>query len=115
MSDAPISPTASRDALDLKLCLRTDHDLPPLRRVLSLALCRFFQESLSFLPHETNASELIVEAQRPMGQFILTLRACGNDLKSPWRLDVRSEPPLILEHRARLMGGRSTAWGDRNE
>jgi two-component system, NarL family, sensor histidine kinase UhpB len=92
--------------LNLKLSLSMDNDLPSLGRALSLALYRFFQESLSYLLHETNASELIVKVQRPLGQFILDLRARGSEFKSPWRLDVRSEPSLILEHRARLMGGR---------
>ncbi len=92
--------------LNLKLSLRMDDDQPPLGRAVSLALYRFFQESLSYLLHETNASELIIVVQRPLGQFILTLRARGDELKTPWRLDTRSEPSLILEHRARLLGGR---------
>lgn len=92
--------------LNLKLSLRMDNDQPPLGRAVSLALYRFFQESLSYLLHETNASELIIVVQRPLGQFILTLRARGDELKTPWRLDTRSEPSLILEHRARLLGGR---------
>lgn len=92
--------------LNLKLSLRMDNDLPPLGRAVSLALYRFFQESLSYLLHETNASELIIVVQRPLGQFILTLRARGDELKTPWSLDTRSEPSLILEHRARLLGGR---------
>lgn len=43
--------------------------------------------------------------QRPLGQFILTLRARMDELGRSWRLDARSEPSLILEHRARLLGG----------
>lgn len=92
--------------LNLKLSLRMDNDLPPLGRAVSLALYRFFQESLSYLLHETHASELVIDVQRPLGQFILDLRARGVELKTPWRLDVRSEPSQILEHRARLLGGR---------
>jgi PAS domain S-box-containing protein len=92
--------------LNLKLTLRMDNDLPPLGRAVSVVLYRFFQESLSYLLHETNASELIVDVKRPLGQFILNLRAKGSELKMPWRLDTRSEPSLILEHRARLLGGR---------
>lgn len=92
--------------LNLKLSLRMDNDLPPLGRAVSLSLYRFFQESLSYLLHETNASELSIELRRPFGQFIFILRARGSELKTPWRLDTRSEPSLILEHRARLLGGR---------
>lgn len=92
--------------LNLKLSLRMDNDLPPLGRAVSLALYRFFQESLSYLLHETKASELVIDVQRPLGQFILNLRARGSEMKAPWHLDVRSEPSLILEHRARLAGGR---------
>jgi PAS domain S-box-containing protein len=92
--------------LHLKLSLRMDNDVPPLGRSISLVLYRFFQESLSYLLHETNGSELVIVVQRPLGQFILIMRARGDELKSPWRLDTGSEPSLILEHRARLMGGR---------
>lgn len=92
--------------LNLTLSLRMDNDLPPLGRAVSVVLYRFFQESLSYLLHETNASELIIDVKRPLGQFILNLRAKGGELKTPWRLDTRSEPSLILEHRARLLGGR---------
>lgn len=92
--------------LNLKLTLRMDNDNPPLGRALSLALYRFFQEALSYLLHETNASDLVMEVNRPLGQFVLTMRARGSELKAPWRLDTRSEPSLILEHRARLLGGR---------
>ncbi len=92
--------------LNLKLSLRMDNDLPPLGRAVSLALYRFFQEALSYLLHETHASELVIDVQRPLGQFILDLRARGVEPKAPWRLDVRSEPSQILEHRARLLGGR---------
>jgi PAS domain S-box-containing protein len=92
--------------LNLKLSLRMDNDLPPLGRAVSVALYRFFQESLSYLLHETHASELGIEVLRPLGQFILILRAPATDAGMPWRLDTRSEPSLILEHRARLLGGR---------
>ncbi len=92
--------------LDLKLSLRMDNDLPPLGRAVSVALYRFFQESLSYLLHETHASELGIEVLRPLGQFILILRARNSEAGTPWRLDTRSEPSLILEHRARLLGGR---------
>ena len=92
--------------LHLKLSLRMDNDLPPLGRAVSLALYRFFQESLSYLLHETNAGELAIDIGRPLGQFILTLRARGQSQTSPWHLDTRSEPSMILEHRARLLGGR---------
>jgi PAS domain S-box-containing protein len=92
--------------LNLKLSLRMDNDLPPLGRAVSVALYRFFQESLSFLLHETHTSELVIEVQRPLGQFILNLRARTGEDGTPWRLDTRSEPSMILEHRARLLGGR---------
>lgn len=92
--------------LNLTLSLRMDNDLPPLGRAVSVVLYRFFQESLSYLLHETNASELIIDVKRPLGQFILNVRARGSEMKTPWRLDTRSEPSLILEHRARLLGGR---------
>lgn len=92
--------------LNLKLALHMDHDLPPLGRAVSLGLYRFFQESLSYLLHETHASDLDIAVQRPLGQFILSLRARASEPGSPWRLDARSEPSLILEHRARLLGGR---------
>lgn len=92
--------------LNLKLSLRMDNDLPPLGRAMSVALYRFFQESLSYLLHETHASELVIDVQRPLGQFILTLRARASEAGKPWRVDTRSEPSLILEHRARLLGGR---------
>lgn len=92
--------------LNLKLSLRMDNDLPPLGRSVSVALYRFFQESLSYLLHETHASELDVAAQRPQGQFILNLRARASEAGAPWRLDTHSEPSLILEHRARLLGGQ---------
>lgn len=91
--------------LNLKLSLRMDNDLPPLGRAVSVALYRFFQESLAYLLHETRASELVIDVQRPLGQFILTLRARMDELGRSWRLDARSEPSLILEHRARLLGG----------
>ena len=90
--------------LHLKLTLNMDIDHPPLGRTLSLALYRFFQEALSYLLHETNASDLVIDVRRPLGQFILTMRARGGELKAPWRLDTRSEPSMILEHRARLLG-----------
>ena len=92
--------------LNLTLSLRMDNDLPPLGRAVSVVLYRFFQESLSYLLHETNASELIIDVKRPLGQFVLNLHAKGSELKMPWRLDTRSEPSLILEHRARLLGRR---------
>lgn len=92
--------------LNMKLTLRMDNDSPPLGRQLSLALYRFFQEALSYLLHETNASDLVIDVRRPLGQFILAMRARGGELKAPWRLDTRSEPSMILEHRARLLGGR---------
>ncbi|WP_159605365.1 PAS domain-containing sensor histidine kinase [Hydrogenophaga sp. PBL-H3] len=92
--------------LNMKLTLSLDNDHPPLGRALSLALYRFFQEALSYLLHETNATDLVIEVRRPLGQFVLSMRARGTDLKAPWRLDTRSEPSLILEHRARLLGGR---------
>ena len=94
--------------LNMKLTLRMDNDSPPLGRALSLALYRFFQEALSYLLHETNASDLVIDVCRPLGQFILAMRARGGELKAPWRLDTRSEPSMILEHRARLLGGRLT-------
>lgn len=90
--------------LNLKLSLRMDNDLPPLGRAVSVALYRFFQEALAYLLHETRASELIVDVQRPLGQFILILRARMDELGPSCRLDARSEPSLILEHRARLLG-----------
>jgi PAS domain S-box-containing protein len=71
-----------------------------------LAIYRFVQEAMVLLLHDTGGAELHVGTRYLGGQFVLALSARLMPEAVSTRAAIDPQAVLILEHRARLMGGR---------
>lgn len=96
--------TASR--LGLRVGLSLDPDLPPLGVTAALALYRFVQEAIMYLLRDTAGEEFSVTLRRRADSLQLAVRSQGKPLRSGGRAHTGATATDVLQHRARVLGGR---------
>lgn len=96
--------TARRMGLQLNLALGPES--PPLAPTTALAVYRFVQAALSHLLHNTDSTDVHLDLQRQPDALKLTMQARGTVGPLTPHTDTQPHEGQILQHRARLLGGR---------
>jgi PAS domain S-box-containing protein len=96
--------TARRVGLQLSLALGPE--APPLAPATALAVYRFVQAALSHLLQHTDSTDVHLEMQRQPDTLKLVMQARGTVGPLTPHTDTQPQDGQILQHRARLMGGR---------
>jgi len=92
--------------MGLKLSLALGPESPPLAPTTALAVYRFVQAALSHLLHKTDSTDVHLDLQRQPGALKLTMQARGTVGPLATHTDTQPHEGQILQHRARLLGGR---------
>lgn len=96
--------TAQRLGLPLSLSLSPETGV--LDEHTKLSIYRFVQEAVSLLVHDTGGGDLHISTRCPTGGFVLALRSRVKSQAAPGGHLLDPQGVSILEHRARLLGGR---------
>lgn len=96
--------TARRVGLQLSLALGPE--APPLAPATALAVYRFVQAALSHLLQHTDSTDVHMDMQRQPDALKLVMQARGTVGPLSARTETQSHDGQILQHRARLLGGR---------
>jgi len=96
--------TSRRVGLQLSLALGPE--VPPLAPATALAVYRFVQAALSHLLEHTDSTDVHMDMQRQPDALKLVMQARGTVGPLSAQTVTQSHDGLILQHRARLLGGR---------
>ena len=96
--------TARRMGLQLSLSLGPEE--PPLAPATALVVYRFVQAALSHLLQHADSTHVHLEMQRQPDALRMVMQARGKVGPLTARTDTQAHDGQILQHRARLLGGR---------
>lgn len=92
--------------MGLQHSLALGPEIPPLAPATALAVYRFVQAALSHLLHHADSTDVHLEMQRQPDALKLVMQARGTVGPLSAGSDRQTHDGQLLQHRARLMGGR---------